>query len=326
MVNPGGSPTMTLYITCDQATTYSVEIYGGALVQSGSIAAGQVVTAIVPATYFINDEGTFTKKTIHITSARAVVVYAYITRSQASGATLCLPVQDLGKEYYSMNFTQVSNEPNSNSYITIVAVEDNTTVEITPSAATKGGKPANVPFTVNLNKGDIYQVLGALNATNPNIGADLTGTHIRSIASGTGSCKRIAVFSGSGKVRIPQSCNASSSDNLFQQLYPTGSWGLKYLTVPSYNNPNNYYRIAKSNPAANVYVNGVLVPSSQFINGIWYEFFNNTPNLIESDLPVSVAQYFTTQGCDHNGAPYDPDMIMLNPVEQNIDNVTLVSS
>jgi gliding motility-associated-like protein len=317
---------MTLYITSDQATTYSVEVYGGSMIQSGSIAAGQVVTAIVPATYFINNEGTFTKKAVHITSARAVVVYAYITRSQASGATLCLPVQDLGKEYYSMNFTQVSNEPNSNSYITIVAVDDNTAVEITPSAATKGGKPANVPFTVSLNKGDIYQVLGALNAANPNNGVDLTGTHIRSIASGTGSCKRIAVFSGSGKVRIPQMCNASSSDNLFQQLYPTGSWGLKYLTAPSYNNPNNYYRIAKSNPAANVYVNGVLVPPAQFINGIWYEFFNSTPNLIQSDLPISVAQYFTTQGCDHNGAPYDPDMIMLNPVEQNIDNVTLVSS
>ena len=203
MINPGGPPTMTLYITSDQATTYSVEIYGGSVIQSGSIAAGQVVTAIVPPNYFINDEGSFTKKAIHITAARAVVVYAYITRSQASGATLCLPTQDLGKEYYSLNFTQVSNEPNSNSYVTIVAVEDNTTVEITPAALTKGGKPANVPYTVNLNKGDIYQVLGALNTPEDNKGVDLTGTHIRSIASGTGSCKRIAVFSGSGKVRIP---------------------------------------------------------------------------------------------------------------------------
>ena len=121
-------------------------------------------------------------------------------------------------------------------------------------------------------------------------------------------------------------CNSSSSDNLFQQLYPTGSWGLKYLTAPSYNNPYNYYRIEKSNPAANVYVNGVLVPPGSFINGRWYEFFNNTPNLIQSDLPISVAQYFTTQGCKGNGAPYDPDMIVLNPVEQNIDKVTLVSS
>src|SRR5262249_44194416 len=129
-----------------------------------------------------------------------------------------------------------------------------------------------------------------------------------------------------GKVRIPQTCNATSSDNLYQQLYPMVSWGKKYLTAPSDNNPNNYYRIAKSNPAANVYVNGVLVPASSFTNGTWYQFFNRIPNLIESDLPISVTQYFTTQACDGNtGNLYDPDMIVLNPVEQNINRVTLVN-
>jgi len=326
MINPGGPPTMTLYITSDLATTYTVEIYGGATIQSGSIAAGQVVTVTVPATYFIDNEGSFSNKAIRVTAAKPVVVYSYITRSQASGATLCLPTPVLGKEYYSMNFTQASNEANSNSYVTVVAVEDNTAIEITPAANTKNGWLANTTYTVNLNKGQIYQVLGALNGANSTSGVDLTGTHIRSISSGAGGCKKIAVFSGSGKIRIPASCTNNSSDNLYQQLYPTGSWGRRYLTAPSYNNPNNYYRIAKSNPAANVYVNGVLVPAAAFTNGIWYEFFNSIPNLIESDLPISVTQYFTTQSCDGNGAPYDPDMIVLNPVEQNIDKVTLVSS
>ena len=75
-----------------------------------------------------------------------------------------------------------------------------------------------------------------------------------------------------------------------------------------------------------MYVNGVLVPASSFNNGIWYQFFNKTPNLIESDLPISVTQYFTTRGCDGNmGMLYDPDMIVLNPVEQNISKVTLVN-
>jgi len=327
MVNAGGTPTMTLYLTSDISTTYNVEIYGGTSLQSGSIAPGQVVTAAIPSTYFIDDEGVFTNKAILVTAANPIVVYSYITRSQASGATLCLPTTTvLGKEYYSMNFTQVSNEPNSNSYITIVAVEDNTSVEITPSVNTKNGWMPNTVYTVNLNKGQIYQVLGALDGANATTGADLTGTHIRSVSSGTGGCKRIAVFSGSGKVRIPQNCNATSSDNLYQQLYPMVSWGKKYLTAPSDNNPNNYYRIAKSNPAANVYLNGVLIPPSSFTNGTWYQFLNKIPNLIESDLPISVTQYFTTQGCDGNmGMLYDPDMIVLNPVEQNISKVTLVN-
>ena len=101
-----------------------------------------------------------------------------------------------------MNFTQVSNEPNSNSYITIVAMEDNTTVEITPSASTKSGWLARNVHTVNLNKGQIYQVLGALDGANATTGADLTGTLVRSISSGTGGCKKIAVFSGRGRLEF----------------------------------------------------------------------------------------------------------------------------
>ncbi len=326
MINPGGPPTMTLYLTSDVSTTYTVEIFGTAVIQAGTINAGQVVTVIVPPAYFINDEGTFARRSIHVTAAKSIVVYSYITRSQASGASLNLPVQVLGKEYYAMSFTQISNEPNSNSYVTIVAVEDNTTVEITPSANTKNGWSANNTYSVNLNKGDIYQVLGAMHNPDDGKGADLTGTHVKSVSSGTQGCKRIAVFSGSGKLRIPEACNSTSSDNLYQQLYPVGSWGLHYLTAPSYSNPYNYYRIAKSNPAANVYVNGNLIPASSFVNGIWYELFNNIPNYIQSDLPISVAQYFPTQGCNGNTALGDPDMIVLNPLEQTIDRVTLVSS
>ena len=320
-----GLPTMTLYITSDVNTTYTVEIFGVTTIQTGNINAGQVVTAIIPNTYFIDDEGTFTGRAIRVITSKNSVVYAYITRNAVSGATVCLPTPVLGKEYYSTNFTQVSNELNSNSYFTIIAVEDNTTVEITPSANTKNGWIAGTTYSVPLNKGQIYQVLGTLTG---NTGVDLTGSLIKSVSTGTGSCKRIAVFSGSGKISI--GCSVpGSSDNLYQQLYPSGSWGLKYLTVPSYTRPNNYYRIIRKSATTNVFVNGVLIPGASFVNGTYYQFFNNIPNKIEANEPISVAQYFTTAGCGGNGAstdPYDPDMIILNPVEQNINKVTLVSS
>jgi gliding motility-associated-like protein len=318
----GGNPTMTLYITSDVTTTYSVEIYGGTTLQSGTITAGQVVTAIVPTSCFINNEGLFTGRTVRVLTDKNSVVYAYITRSAVSGATVCLPTPVLGKEYYSTNFTQVSNELNSNSYFTIIAVEDNTAVEITPASNTKNGWVGGNTYTVNLNKGQIYQVLGTLTGTT---GSDLTGSLIRSVASGTGGCKRIAVFSGSGKITIGCGANAGTSDNLYQQLYPTGSWGLKYLTIPSYNRPTNFYRIIRKTATTNVYVNGTLIPAGSFTNN-YYQFSNSSPNVITASEPISVAQYFTTQQCSGNGSPYDPEMIMLNPVEQNINNVTLVSS
>jgi PKD repeat protein len=327
----GTGVSMTLYISSDITTTYNVEVFGGASIQSGTINAGQVVTCIVPNTNFINGAGLYTGKTIRVTAEKPVVVYSYITQSAVSGATVCLPTNVLGNEYFSMNFTQVSNQTNSNSYFTIIAVEDNTTVEITPSANTVNGWAAGTVNTVTLNKGQIFQILGTVNNTQIGglyNGVDLTGSRIRSVSSGSSSCKRIAVFSGAGKMKIGINCsnNSKSSDNLYQQLYPAASWGKSYLTVPSYSRPINYYRIIKKDPATEVYLNGVLVPAASFVNNRYYEFTGNSPNSITADQPISVAQYFTTQNCSSNPAPYDPDMIVLNPVEQNISKVTLVSS
>ena len=324
----GGNPTMTLYLTSDVTTTYNVEIFGVATLQSGTINANQVISIVIPTTYFVNGNGLFNGRAIRVSALKPIVVYSFITRSQASAATLCLPTNVLGKEYVTSSFAQNSNEASSNSFITIVAAEDNTSVEITPTGTTTGGWVANTTYTINLNKGQVYQVLGTVNplAGGVSTGVDLSGTKIKSVSTGTGGCKKVAVFSGSGKmfIRTP-ACGNSSSDNLYQQLYPVATWGKKYLTVPSVNKPNNYYRIYRSDPLTNVFLNGVLIPSASFINN-YYEFLNTTPNRIEADIPVTVAQYFTTQGCGGNVQPYDPDMIMLSPVEQNISNVTLVNS
>ena len=323
MVNAGSAPAMTLYITSDVATTYTVEIFGVTTLASGPIAANQVIPVTIPNTYFINGNGVFNNRTIRVTAAKPVVVYSFITRAQASAASLCLPTNVLGKEYYATSFTQLSNENNSSSYITIIAVEDNTNVEITPTATTTAGWLANSINSVTLNKGQIYQVLGI---TTGNNGVDLSGTKVRTIASASGGCKKIAVFSGSGKISIGSpSCVGGSADNLYQQLYPVASWGKKFLTAPSSGRPFNHYRVMRSNPLTNVYVNGVLIPSASFTNN-YYQFYNNTPNLITADIPITVAQYFTSQNCPTNQNPYDPDMIVLNPVEQNINKVTLVSS
>jgi gliding motility-associated-like protein len=327
----GGLPTMTLYLTSDVTTPYKVEIYGGVVLSTGTLTAGSVVSVDVPTTYVIDAEGLFNGKAVHVTADKPIVTYSYITRSAASAATLCLPTPVLGREYVASSFTQSSNEANSNSYITIVAVEDATTVEIVPSMPTKNGWVAGTTYQVTLNKGQIYQVLGFANANQTSgsfQGNDMSGTTVRSVSTGTTSCKRIAVFSGSGKIKIPSTgCSAASSDNLYQQLYPIASWGKKYLTVPSKNNPFNYYRIYRSVAATAVVVDGVAVPAASFTNNYYTVPVDNRPHLIEADQPISVAQYFTTQGCDGNTANVnDPDMIMLNPVEQNINKVTLVSS
>ncbi len=328
MIGGGNGVAMTIYITADVNTTYTVEAFGAAVIASGSINAGQVIPVIIPNTYFLNADGLFAKKAIRVTAAKPVVVYSFITFSAVSAATLCLPTNVLGKEYYSMNFTQRANANDANSCFSVIATEDGTTVEITPSADTKGGWLAGTTHTVTLNQGEIYQVLGVHNNSNATIrtGVDLTGSKIKSISGAGGGCKKIAVFSGSGRLVIGSNNCGSSSDNLYQQLYPIGSWGKKYITAPSYNRPSNFYRIAKLSPTTTVTLNGVPIPGAAFTNGFYYEFQNNTTNVIESNAPISVAQYFTSQGCDGNATPYDPEMIVLSPVEQSISKVTLVNA
>ncbi|MEK0414547.1 MAG: hypothetical protein RL070_2035, partial [Bacteroidota bacterium] len=341
----GGPQEMILYLTSDKNAKVTVEIPGLGYTASYTVTANQTTLSNpLPKTGAqdarINSTGLL-KKGIHITSDVPIVAYAHIYNSSISGATLLFPTNTLGKEYYSVNYTQLSNENNnSNSFFFVVATEDNTTIEITPSAANVNGLAPGVATTIpiTLNQGDVYSVFGTVSGRT---GTDLTGSKIRSISTaGSVGCKKIAVFSGTGKISIGGT-GSGSADNLFAQSLPAVAWGKKYLTAPTGSQPNNYYRVCVTNPNTVVKLNGTIIPSSRLINGFYYEFFNGNyngvnattnpaiPNVIESDIPVLVAQYSTTQGVDGNPntAPGgDPEMIYLSPVEQTINSVTLYSA
>lgn len=326
---------MILYFTSDQNANVTVEIPGVGYARTYSVTANQVtISDPIPKSGTqdarITDPGTFNTG-IHITSDRAIVAYAHIYNQSVSGASVLFPTNTLGRDYYSVNYTQRSNEAASNSFFFIVATEDNTTVEITPSNNNLNGLPVNQATNVKLNKGQIYNVMGS---TQGNSGADLTGSRIRSISTGgTGGCKPIAVFSGSGKINLGQIANGSA-DNLFAQAFPSNAWGLRYLTAPTGSQPNNYYRICVKDPTTIVKLNGNQIPLSSLINGFYYQFKNGDmtgissprPNLIESDKPILVAQYCTTQGQEGNSGGGDPEMIYLSPVEQTINKITLYSA
>jgi gliding motility-associated-like protein len=324
----GGSAgaSMVLYVTSDVSTTGRVEI-GGSLLQNFTVTANQVTFIEIPATAFVGTYGKFTDRGIHITSVKPIAVYAHIYASRVSGATLLLPVNAMGKEYMSLNYTQLSNAPIATpaySTFAIIGTEDNTTVSIIPSAQLSDGSPANVAFTITLNKGELYQGMST---------TDLTGTKIQSISNNTGTCKKIAVFSGSSRIGI--GCGSPnvnySSDNLFQQVYPTSTWGKNYVTSPLASRRFDVYRIVLSTPNTNVTLNGTLVNPASFINGLYLEFSSTEVNIISADKPIQVVQYSPTQNqtlnCTVvNGDTGDPEMIYLSPIEQGLNHVTLYST
>ncbi|QEC79588.1 PKD domain-containing protein [Mucilaginibacter ginsenosidivorax] len=325
--DPNGTVSkMDLYITADADTKVTVAIADGTFSQSYDVVARQILTVVIPPSAFIDKQG-LSLKGIHITAQKPVAVYAHIFAQSVSGATLLLPVNVLGKDYLSINYTQQSNSLSSEkrpSYSTfaVIGTEDNTTVEITPITYLLNGEPPGKPFTVILNKGQVYQGL----ANN-----DLTGTRIRTISTQAGTCKKVAVFSGSSKILIGCITKNNTSDNLFQQVYPTGAWGKNYITAPLKSRYYDVFRIVKSDPNTTVNLNGTNLSPSDFVNGLYYEFNSTRPNVIKADKPVQVVQYAVTQfktiNCIDTALDIgDPEMIYLNPLEQTLDHVTLNST
>lgn len=319
MANTNAAPEkMQLYITGETATDGKVQIPGIGFEQSFSVSPRSITTIDIPRTAALTRDGP-SNLGIHVSADDPVVVYSFIYVSAVSGATVCLPTNTLGRDYYSINFNQVSNEANCSSYFFVVAADTGTTaVEITPSATTLSGRAANVPFVVQLEQGQVYQVLGATAGYN---GVDLTGSRIRSVNTGAG-CKKIAVFCGSSKISIGCS-SPGTSDNLYQQAYPTATWSRKYIAIPSKTNSNNFFRVIRPDPATNVKVNNQVIPATAFTRNFYYQFSGNQPCVIEADKAIMVAQYFPTEGCSGNNSTGDPEMIFLNPVDQNLRAVTL---
>ncbi len=325
--NPINGQEMVLYFATDAITNVRVEIPALGYVQNYNIPANTIFTTN-PLPKSGSQDARLTaegvsNKGVHIVADRAIVAYAHIYNGSVSGATLLFPTNTLGKEYFSINYEQKSNEGASNCFFYAVATDTGTTtIEVIPTANTQGMIAGNT-YTFNLTQGQVFNAMGTLSGNN---GVDLTGTKIRSISSGTGGCKRIAVFSGSGKIYINCATGQpSSADNYMVQAFPKEAWGKYYLTVPTQNFANNFYRIAVSDPTTVVKLNGTVLGG--LVNNFYYQLGPlNSANLIEADKPIMVAQYISTQGACGNGNNGDPEVIYLSPVEQNIDKVVLNST
>ncbi|MEI7734574.1 MAG: PKD domain-containing protein [Ferruginibacter sp.] len=334
--NSGGSQDMVLYFTSDVLANVTVTIPATGWTRNYTVippplGTGLVETQAIPKTGTddarLGVEQKYLKKGIHITSDKPIVAYAHIYNGSISGATLLFPTNTLGKEYYSLNYTQKSNSQWSYPYTFVIATEDSTIIQTTTTGNTQT-RTAGVMKLDTLMQGDVLNLLGQLltNTTNSSTGVELTGTKIKSVATSTGQCKKIAVFSGSGKLGI--TCPAGtggSADNYIQQCFPSTAWGKKYYTVPTKDLTFNYFRVMVKDPATIVKLNGIV--QAGLINNTYYDLaLTNVPNLIEADQPIMVAQMITTQSTCGNGSPGDPEMIYLSSIEQTIEKVTLNST
>jgi len=240
-----------------------------------------------------------------------VVVYAHMYASARSAASIILPTSVLEKKYQVITYTQSASGVAEagefrRSQFTVVAIEDNTVIRV---QLRKNGQISGTPYDVELPKaGTIYSFQDPI---------DLTGTSIESVSIDGSVCKKIAVFSGSSSLSIG---NNGSVDPLYQQCYPINSWGLNYFITP-YRGKNKFIiRVLAKEDGTNVVINGqaVTLNANEFKE---VPYTIPTAFAINSNKPVAVAQFSLTQAADIGVG--DPDMVILNPVEQNINDVTV---
>jgi len=341
---PSGSnlAKLSIWITSDKASSGTITMPSGAFSSTFNIAANGIAEIAVPyADAHVSTAETSSdaniivlKKSIRIkVDAGKPPVVAYVQQFAAarSAATLLLPVNVLGKKYYAISAAH-DGTGGGKSQFQVIAVKDNTVIEITP---VKNGV-TQPTFTVNLPlAGDMiqYQSNSPSSATE-----DLTGTFIESVASGSGSCLPIAVFSGSSNTRIgtkTPACGSNSYDPLFQQAYPVSTWGRNFGFVPIANYPFGVpYRVLASEDNTNIFIDGVLTATINAGETYPTTFSSQPPNYanpvsISADKPIAVAQYMQSSACAGNipvSNQGDPDMVLLNPIEQNIADITIFST
>ena len=202
----------------------------------------------------------------------------------------------------------------------------------------------------------MFSILRALSGTGKGItsgkafSADLSGTKISS------DCQhKIAVFGGNGRCLIDtstipnppnfQTVNVSSgSDNLMQQMFPNSAWGTKYVTVPTKTMEDNYYRIFVQDSSTKVTVNGVLLDTNTLYNKLYYQLsgsnigngniqpydtVGNHMYEIVADKAISVTQFIVSGAIASsnigNNGKGDPEMIILSPIQQSINLVTVAT-
>lgn len=324
----GSGATFKIYLSTTNQANVDISFVGGANIYSNYIPPNSVVEVNVPynggASMLSFTDGINDNKAIRITADEPIVAYTHMIGSASSGATMLLPVETWGQRYFSMNSAQDWGS-GARSWVYVIANQDSTYVELTPTVQSTNTS-ANTPLTIMLMRGQIYNMLAN------SLTDDMSGTQVRSVNGPQGqACKPIAVFSGTSRTRL-----GSSGDFAMQQIFPAQAWGTRYLSAPASSlnstatrNPTPY-RIFVRDPSTVVRVNGAPLNISGLIRNTYYEVAGvstiTQPITIEADKPISVAQYFPSQGSTGWAGNGDPETIILSPIEQAIKSVGFMAT
>lgn len=290
---------LELFITSDKDAVVTIEIPNLGFKETYKITKGTVRNVIIPASAQIKSSEVIEQRAaVHITSDNPISVYGLNRRKQTTDTFMGLPTNVLGTQYRVMCY----NVSTQLSQFAVLATEDNTQIQITPLVNTMAGQRANMPFTIVLNKGDVYQVRGKLEILN-NRKCDLTGSLVT-------ADKKIAVFSGHQCAYVPD--NVFACNHLIEQVPPILSWGKHYYIGTLKKRTKYTFRVLANLDTTKVFEDGKLLRILRA--GDFIERQTDRSVQIAADKPVLVSQY--SQGFRNGDSIGDPMMLLISPTQQ----------
>jgi hypothetical protein len=321
-------------VQLEGVATVTVEVKNGGVWQP--IAGPQPIAALQLATFPLPARNTDDSMVLpggayRITADTPVVAYQFNpvdgASSYLSDASMLYPVPALDTINDVVGWTSMMDNSNTfqHGYATIIATADGTEVKVTPGPATAAGNgvPAGtpgVPFTINLQEGDVLSVAVASLATS------MTGTKVVSNYP-------VAVFSGQECALIPAS--TCCCDHMEEQIAGLRQWGSNFIAarmpVRNAGSPEtSLWQIYASedateiNIAADPGVTGINQTQLTLNRGQMLEMYvGGSPGAVgdfqvTASKPIGVFNYMT--GSENMPSPYnltgDPAMVQLSPIEQ----------
>lgn len=250
-----------------------------------------------------------------------ISVTAHSQVDNRTEASSVLPITSLGAvTEYIVNTSAVGNTTGGAEFseFLVVAYENNTVLEITPTINTNGGKVAGTMFSVTLQKNQMIQYVAQSR------GQDFSGTRIK---AADGTCKPFAVFAGSQASTLCAPPTVGSSwQHTYEQQYPLETWGKEYIIIPFQNATDYWYRVVAKEDNTTVTIKnpaGVdeVINLNATQNVAKFVTAATSPFYISADKAISVAQMTLTASCSGAGQG-DVSLVILNPLNQTTRQTT----
>lgn len=315
----------TVMISAKRACSGTIEKPDGSLPAIPfSVEANGISIIDIPEEYAYNEDNSevVDNKSLLLRATDTVSVYISNIATYSFDASFVLPVESLGSEYIIQCFDQEygSSPLNENILTTaflILAVEDNTLVDITPSIETENQLtfPGTVA-TITLNAGETFFVRSGYGDN----WRDLSGTVVMAHDE-----KKIAVFNGNTTTCIPTNVG-NGRDHIFEQALPVDSWGQQFAVTTSRGRARDFVKITSGGDENAVTRNGQPLVTLSRGESYVFDLRSSSGSCFIGTTQPSVVYLYNTTGEEPlepaTSRIGDPSMAWIPPVEQRIDEIT----